>query len=123
VLVTGTAEGRYRARSRERHRLPTSGIAVAQKRLRIIYYRLSAREKARGEENLRPLSCDYVNFTYDWCSGRPLTEMQAPLNIELGDGVKALKGPYSALRQIDGAVVARPSLVPPTAEPCASLAR
>ncbi|TMF50771.1 MAG: hypothetical protein E6I24_03210, partial [Chloroflexi bacterium] len=70
----------------------------------------SAREKAAGEENLRPLSTDYVNFTYEWCSGRPLTEIQAPIEVELGDAVKALKGIYSALRQIEWAVVDRPTL-------------
>jgi ATP-dependent RNA helicase HelY len=109
-LVMVTAEDRNRDRPRQRRRFPTSGIALAQKRLRIIYYRFSAREKERGEENLRPLSTDYVNFTYDWCSGRPLTEMQAPLDVELGDAVKALKGLYSALRQIEWAVSDRPSL-------------
>ena len=109
-LVMVTAEDRNRDRPRPRRRLPTGGVALAQKRLRIIYYRFSAREKERGEENLRPLSTDYVNFTYDWCSGRPLTEMQAPVDIELGDAVKALKGLYSALRQVEWAVVDRPAL-------------
>ena len=109
-LVMVTAEDRNRDRPRERRRFPTSSIALAQKRLRIIYYRFSAREKERGEENLRPLSTDYVNFTYDWCSGRPLTEIQAPVDVELGDAVKALKGLYSALRQIEWAVADRPSL-------------
>ena len=109
-LVMVTAEDRNRDRPRERRRFPTSSIALAQKRLRIIYYRFSAREKDRGEENLRPLSGDYVNFTYDWCSGRPLTEMQAPHDVELGDAVKALKGLYSALRQIEWAVSDRPAL-------------
>jgi ATP-dependent RNA helicase HelY len=109
-LVMVTAEDRNRDRPRPRRRLPTSAVALAQKRLRIIYYRFSAREKERGEENLRPLSTDYVNFTYDWCSGRPLTEMQAPTDVELGDAVKALKGLYSALRQIEWAVVDRPAL-------------
>lgn len=109
-LVMVTAEDRNRDRPRERRRFPTSAIALAQKRLRIIYYRFSAREKERGEENLRPLSTDYVDFTYDWCSGRPLTEMQAPIDVELGDAVKALKGLYSALRQIEWAVTDRPTL-------------
>src|SRR3989440_5502632 len=109
-LVMVTAEDRNRDRPRPRRRLPTSGIALAQKRLRIIYYRFSAREKERGEENLRPLSSDYVDFTYDWCSGRPLTELQAPMEIELGDAIKALKGLYSALRQIEWAVAGRPPL-------------
>src|SRR5437762_6228244 len=110
ALVMVTAEDRNRDRPRERRRFPTSAIALAQKRLRIIYYRFSAREKAAGEENLRPLSTDYVNFTYEWCSGRPLTEIQAPIEVELGDAVKALKGIYSALRQIEWAVVDRPTL-------------
>ena len=109
-LVMVTAEDRNRDRPRPRRRFPTSAIALAQKRLRIIYYRFSAREKDRGEENFRPLSGDYVNFTYDWCSGRPLTDIQAPADIELGDAIKALKGLYSALRQIEWAVVERPSL-------------
>ena len=109
-LVMVTAEDRNRDRPRPRRRLPTSGIALAQKRLRIIYYRFSAREKERGEDNLRPLSTDYVNFTYDWCSGRPLTELQAPVDVELGDAVKALKGLYSALRQVEWAVTERPAL-------------
>jgi ATP-dependent RNA helicase HelY len=109
-LVMVTAEDRNRDRPRERRRFPTSGIALAQKRLRIIYYRFSAREKERGEENLRPLSTDYVNFTYDWCSGRPLTEIEAPRDVELGDAIKAIKGLYSSLRQVEWAVVDRPTL-------------
>jgi ATP-dependent RNA helicase HelY len=109
-LVMVTAEDRNRDRPRPRRRFPTSAIALAQKRLRIIYYRFSAREKDRGEENFRPLSGDFVNFTYDWCSGRPLTEIQGPSDIELGDAIKALKGLYSALRQIEWAVADRGSL-------------
>ena len=109
-LVMVTAEDRNRDRPRARRRFPTSAVALAQKRLRIIYYRFSAREKERGEDNLRPLSTDYVDFTYDWCSGRPLTEMQAPIDVELGDAVKALKGLYNALRQIEWAVTDRPTL-------------
>jgi hypothetical protein len=78
--------------------------------LRIIYFRFSAREHDRGEETFRPLSTDYVNFTYDWCSGVPLTQIQPPIDVELGDAVKALKGLYSALRQIEWAVSDRPTL-------------
>src|SRR2546421_4240249 len=77
-LALVTAADRNRDRPRPRRRLPPSAIALAQKRLRIIYYRFSAREKERGEDNFRPLSTDYVNFTYDWCSCRPLAEMAAP---------------------------------------------
>ena len=110
ALVMVTAEDRNRDRPRQRRRFPTSGIALAQKRLRIIYFRFSAREKDRGEENLRPLSGDYVNFAYDWCSGVPLSDIETPVDVELGDCVKALKGLYSALRQIEWAVSERPAL-------------
>jgi ATP-dependent RNA helicase HelY len=110
ALVMVTAEDRNRDRPRERRRFPTGAIALAQKRLRIIYFRFSAREKDRSEDNLRPLSTDYVNFTYDWCRGVPLTEIRAPIDVELGDAVKALKGLYSALRQIEWAVSDRPTL-------------
>jgi ATP-dependent RNA helicase HelY len=109
-LVTVTAEDRNRDRPRQRQRPPTGAVALALKRLRVIYYRFAAREKDRGEENLRPLSTDYVTFTYDWCTGTPLTEMQAPPGVELGDAIKALKGLYSALRQIEWAVADRPQL-------------
>jgi len=110
ALVMVTAEDRNRDRPHPHRRLPTSALALAQKRLRVIYYRFSAREKDRGEENLRPLSGDYVNFTYGWCNGEPLSVIQAPQGVELGDAVKALKGLYSALRQIEWAVVERPAL-------------
>ena len=110
TVVMVTAEDRNRDRPQQRRRLPTSGVALAQKRLRVIYYRFSARERDRGEENLRPLSSDYVNFVYDWCSGNPLATLQPPPGVELGDAVKAVKGLYSALRQIEWAVLDRPAL-------------
>jgi ATP-dependent RNA helicase HelY len=111
ALVSVTSEDRNRDRPRERQRYPTGLVATAQKRLRVIYYRFSAREKERGEDNLRPLSSDHINFTYDWCMGQPLTEMQTAQGVELGDAIKALKGLYSALRQIEWALAGqRPGL-------------
>ncbi|HEY0492937.1 MAG TPA: DEAD/DEAH box helicase [Candidatus Dormibacteraeota bacterium] len=110
AVVMVTAEDRNRDRPQARRRLPTSAVALAQKRLRVIYYRFSARERDRGEDNFRPLSSDYVNFVYDWCSGEPLASLEAPAGVELGDAVKAVKGLYSALRQIEWAVVERPPL-------------
>ena len=110
TVVMVTAEDRNRDRPQARRRLPTSGVALAQKRLRVIYYRFSARERDRGEDNFRPLSTDYVNFVYDWCSGEPLSTLEAPPGVELGDAVKAVKGLYSSLRQIEWAVAARPAL-------------
>ena len=110
AVVMVTAEDRNRDRPQARRRLPTSAVALAQKRLRVIYYRFSARERERGEDNFRPLSVDYVNFVYDWCSGQPLATLEPPGGVELGDAVKAVKGLYSALRQIEWAVVERPAL-------------
>ena len=80
------------------------------KRLRVIYFRFSARERERGQESLRPLSGDYVDFVYAWCTGVSLTDLQPPPGVELGDAIKALKGLYSALRQIEWAVEGQPSL-------------
>jgi ATP-dependent RNA helicase HelY len=110
ALVTVTAEDRGRDRPPSRPRPPTAGVALTVKRLRIIYYRFSARERERGEAGLRPPSGDHVGFVYDWCSGTPLTELQPPPGVELGDAIKALKGLYSTLRQIEWAVAERPGL-------------
>ncbi|HLB78204.1 MAG TPA: DEAD/DEAH box helicase [Candidatus Dormibacteraeota bacterium] len=109
TLVMVTAEDRGRDRVRARPRFPNSEVALAHKRLRVIYFRFSGREKDRGEYTLRPLSTDYVEFTYQWASGVPLTEMVPPSGVDLGDAIKALKGLYSALRQIEWAVPDRPA--------------
>jgi ATP-dependent RNA helicase HelY len=108
TLVMVTAEDRGRDRLRARPHFPNSEVALAHKRLRVIFFRFSGREKDRGEDTLRPLSTDYVEFTYQWASGTPLTEMVPPSGVDLGDAIKALKGLYSALRQIEWAVVDRP---------------
>lgn len=105
-----TAEDRGRDRLRGRPRFPTAELALAHRRLRVIYFRFSGREKERGEDTLRPLSTDYVEFTYQWASGMPLTDIESPPDVDLGDAIKALKGLYSALRQIEWAVVDRPAL-------------
>jgi ATP-dependent RNA helicase HelY len=110
TLVTVTAEDRMRDRPPSRSRPPTGAIGLGVKRLRVIYFRFSAREREHGQESLRPLSGDYVDFVYDWCTGTPLTELQAPSGVELGDAIKALKGLYSALRQIEWAVEGEPAL-------------
>jgi len=109
TLVMVTAEDRGRDRVRARPRFPNSEVALAHKRLRVIFFRFSGREKDRGEDTLRPLSTDYVEFTYQWASGVPLTEMVPPSGVDLGDAIKALKGLYSALRQIEWAVPDRPA--------------
>jgi ATP-dependent RNA helicase HelY len=109
TLVMVTAEDRGRDRLRARPRFPNSEVALAHKRLRVIFFRFSGREKDRGEDTFRPLSTDYVEFTYQWASGVPLTEMVPPSGVDLGDAIKALKGLYSALRQIEWAVPDRPA--------------
>jgi hypothetical protein len=78
--------------------------------LRVIYFRCAGRERDHGEENLRPLSTDYVGFIYDWSAGKPLTEIQPPAGVEFGDAIKALKGLYSTLRQAESAVAEQPRL-------------
>ncbi len=106
TLVMLTAEDRGRERARSGARFPNSTLQLSYRRLRVIYFRCSGRERDHGVASLRPLSTDYVRFTYDWSCGRPLTEMQLPPEVEFGDAIKALKGLYSTLRQLEGAVPA-----------------
>lgn len=110
TLVMLTAEDRGRERSRSGPRFPNSTLQLSYRRLRVIYFRCSGRERDHGVTSLRPLSTDYVSFTHDWSGGRPLTEMRLPPEVEFGDAIKALKGLYSTLRQLEGAVPAPAAL-------------
>jgi ATP-dependent RNA helicase HelY len=111
TMVMLTAEDRGRERGRpEPRRFPDSMLQLSYRRLRVIYFRCAGRERDHGEENLRPLSTDYVGFIYDWSAGKPLTEIQPPAGVEFGDAIKALKGLYSTLRQAESAVAEQPRL-------------
>jgi ATP-dependent RNA helicase HelY len=110
VMVTLAAEDRgggRRGRPPEPthlRRFPTNAVGQAIRRLRTLHYRFTALEQAYGEETLRPLSRDYVDFAYAWSRGVPMTEIPLASTIDLGDAIKAIKSLYSTLRQLEWAI-------------------
>ncbi|HVD02479.1 MAG TPA: DEAD/DEAH box helicase [Candidatus Dormibacteraeota bacterium] len=105
VLVTLTAEDRMRDRGpRPPRRHPTPGIAQVTRLLRSIYFRFSDLERDLDEPNLRPPSHDYIDFAHRWASGEGLDHIPLPPNADIGDAIKAMKGLYSLLRQLEWAL-------------------
>ena len=105
VLVMLTAEDRMRDRGpRPPRRFPTPGIAQVGRLVRSLYFRLSDLERELDEPNLRPPSHDYIDFAYRWASGEGLDTIPLPPNADIGDAIKAMKGLYSLLRQLEWAL-------------------
>ena len=106
VLVSLTAEDRMRDRGGPRppRRHPTPGIAQVGRLLRSIYFRFSDLERDLDEPNLRPPSHDYIDFAYRWASGEGIDTITLPPNADIGDAIKAMKGLYSLLRQLEWAL-------------------
>ena len=105
VLVMLTAEDRMRDRGpRPPRRFPTPGIAQVGRLVRSLYFRFSDLEKDLDEPNLRPPSHDYIDFAYRWASGEGLDTIPLPPNADIGDAIKAMKGLYSLLRQLEWAL-------------------
>jgi ATP-dependent RNA helicase HelY len=111
VLVMLAAEDRGGGRNRgplrqgnHPKRFPTERIGQAHRRLKTLHYRFSALEEAYGEQTLRPISRDYVDFAYQWSRGEPLTDIPLPMGVDFGDAIKAVKSLYSTLRQLEWAV-------------------
>jgi ATP-dependent RNA helicase HelY len=108
VLVMLAAEDRGRAGragyGAAHRRFPTDAIAVAHRRLKSLHYRFTALEQAYGEQTLRPLSRDYVEFAHQWSKGTPLTDIPLASTIDFGDAIKAVKSLYSVLRQLEWAI-------------------
>jgi superfamily II RNA helicase len=108
VLVMLAAEDRGRAAragfGASHRRFPTDAIATAHRRLKSLHYRFAALEQAYGEQTLRPLSRDYVEFAHEWSKGVPLTDIPLASNIDFGDAIKAVKSLYSVLRQLEWAI-------------------
>jgi ATP-dependent RNA helicase HelY len=105
VLVMLTAEDRMRDRGpRPPRRYPTPGIAQVGRLVRSLYFRFSDLERELDEPNLRPPSHDYIDFAYRWASGEGLDTIPLPPNADIGDAIKAMKGLYSLLRQLEWAL-------------------
>src|SRR3979411_1309865 len=78
--------------------------AAAAGRFRPPHFRCADRENDRAEPNLRTPSHDYIDFAYRWATGEALDKIPLPANIDIGDAIKAMKGRYSLLRQLEWAL-------------------
>jgi ATP-dependent RNA helicase HelY len=114
VLVMLAAEDRERGRNREARgprRYPTPAIAQTARLVRSLYFRFADMENDLDEPNLRTPSHDYIDFAYRWATGESLEKIPLPANIDIGDAIKAMKGLYSLLRQLEWALRAAKSPV------------
>ena len=105
VLVMLTAEDRMRDRGpRPARRYPTPNVAQVGRLVRSAYFRFADLERELDEPNLRPPSHDYIDFAYRWAAREPLDTIPLPPNVDIGDAIKAMKGLYSLLRQLEWAL-------------------
>jgi ATP-dependent RNA helicase HelY len=107
VLVMLAAEDRERGRNRGARgprRYPTPAIAQTARLIRSLYFRFADLENDLDEPNLRTPSHDYIDFAYRWATGESLDKIPLPSNIDIGDAIKAMKGLYSLLRQLEWAL-------------------
>jgi ATP-dependent RNA helicase HelY len=112
VLVMLAAEDRGRPGRRgagqagpyARNRFPSTEIRELYHSLKSLHFRFSELEEAYGEQTLRPLSRDYVDFAYRWARGDALDQIPLPPMVEFGDAIKAIRSLYSTLRQLEWAI-------------------
>jgi ATP-dependent RNA helicase HelY len=108
VLVMLAAEDRDRGRPRggprSPRRYPTHAVAQVARLIRSVYFRFADLERDLDEPNVRQPSHDHIDFAYAWASGEPLDRIPLPPNVDIGDAIKAMKGLYSLLRQLEWAL-------------------
>ncbi len=105
VLVMLASEDRGRDRGpRQPRRYPTPAVAQTARLLRSLYHRFAELEEGLDEPQLRPPSQDYIDFAFRWASGDSMDSIPLPPNVDIGDAIKAMKGLYSLLRQLDFAL-------------------
>jgi len=112
VLVILAAEDRGRPGRRgngqagpyARNRFPSTEIRELYQSLKSLHFQFSELEEAYGEQTLRPLSRDYVDFAYRWARGDALDQIPLPPMVEFGDAIKAIRSLYSTLRQLEWAI-------------------
>ncbi|MHB8313567.1 MAG: helicase-related protein, partial [Candidatus Dormibacteria bacterium] len=110
VLVMLAADDRNPGRAAPRRRMPTRRIEQLAHRLRQAQRELAAREQEAGIAESRPPSLDYVEFVYNWSRGVPLTELQPPPGVDVGDAVRATKSGYALCRQLEQGLAGWPLL-------------
>lgn len=105
VLVMLAAEDRGRDRGpRSPRRYPTPATSQVGRLLRSLYFRFADLERDLDEPNLRQPSHDYIDFAYRWAAGESLETIPLPPGVDIGDAIKAMKGLYSLLRQLEWAL-------------------
>ena len=87
-----------------RNRFPTPVLGELYRQLRSLQQRFAMLEEAYGEDTLRPISRDYVEFTYAWAQGVELTSIPLPPGVDFGDAIKAIRSLYSTMRQLEWAI-------------------
>ncbi|MDQ6771948.1 MAG: DEAD/DEAH box helicase [Candidatus Dormibacteraeota bacterium] len=125
LLAMLSAEDRGRDRGpRQPRRYPTPAIAQSARLLRSLHFRFADLERELDEPNLRPPSYDYIDVAYRWAAGEPMNAIPLPPNVDIGDAIKAMKGLYSMLRQLEHALrVAASPLQPAVATAVARMER
>jgi ATP-dependent RNA helicase HelY len=114
LMVMLTAEDRARDRGpRQPRRYPTPAVAQTARLLRSLYFRFGDVERDVDEPNLRQPSNDYVDFAHRWAAGEAMDSIPLPLNVDIGDAIKAMRGLYSMLRQLEFALRRSESAVLP----------
>jgi len=104
-LAMLATEDRGRDRGpRQVRRYPTPAVGQTARLLRALYFRFADLEQDVDEPNLRPPSYDYIDFAHRWASGEAMDAIPLPANVDIGDAIKAMKGLYSMLRQLEFAL-------------------
>ncbi len=104
TLVMVSAEDRNPDRAAIRPRLPSPAVEQAWRELRQGSRRIGQLEHAHGIGETRPLSLDHVAYVHGWCRGVALTALQPAPGVDPGDAVRATKGCYALLRQLEAAL-------------------
>jgi superfamily II RNA helicase len=105
ALAILATEDRSRDRGpRQVRRYPTPAVGQTARLLRALYFRFADLEQDLDEPNLRQPAYDYVDFAYRWASGDAMDSIPLPANVDIGDAIKAMKGLYSMLRQLEFAL-------------------
>jgi superfamily II RNA helicase len=104
ALLATEDRGRDRGPRGGPRRYPSAAVAQAAKQVRQLWFHFADLEREQGEQNLRPLAHDYVDFAFRWATGEPMDAIPLPAFVDIGDAIRSMKNLYSLLRQLEYAV-------------------
>jgi ATP-dependent RNA helicase HelY len=104
ALLATEDRGRDRGPRGGPRRYPTAAVAQAAKQVRQLWFHFADLEREQGEQNLRPLAHDYVDFAFRWATGEAMDAIPLPAFVDIGDAIRSMKNLYSLLRQLEYAV-------------------